>query len=170
MDRRIFGFGAVALMGLSACSSPPSRGTKFRSYDGPEVTSLVINKGARKMYALHNTEILREYDAELGLAPDGEKNIAGDGKTPEGTYLIDRRNPNSSFHLSLGISYPNSRDIAEAKRLGKKPGGQIFIHGEPNRQKAKGADWTAGCIAVKNDEIEELYAMVTNGTLITLRP
>jgi len=173
MKRRVFGIGALAALGLVGCGTPQSA-SKFRRYNGPAVTSIVINKGARKMYLLHDEEILREYSVDLGFAPDGDKKIEGDGKTPEGTYLIDRRNPNSSFHLSLGISYPNSRDIAEAKALGKKPGGEIFIHGQPNllrdlKRARKTPDWTAGCIAVKNHEIEEIYAMVQNGTLISLR-
>lgn len=172
MDRRVFGLGAVATLSLAACSSGNS---KFRRYNGPEVTSLVVNKGARKLYALHNEEILRSFDVDLGFAPDGDKKIRGDGKTPEGTYVIDRRNPNSRYHLSIGISYPNSRDIAEARAMGKEPGGDIFIHGQPNKLKElarakKTPDWTAGCIAVTNDEIEDLYAMVKNGTTITLRP
>ncbi|AAV93362.2 L,D-transpeptidase family protein [Ruegeria pomeroyi] len=171
MDRRHFGLGAAAALGLSACGSQDS---KFRRYYGPAVTSIVINKGARKMYLLNNEKVLKEYKVELGFAPAGHKQFEGDGKTPEGTYLIDRRNPNSAFHLSLGISYPNSRDVAYAQAMGKKPGGEIFIHGEPNglrdRKKAKKQpDWTAGCIAVKNDEIEEIYAMVRDGTVITLR-
>ena len=121
------------------------------------------------MYLLHNQNILKSYEFDLGFAPTGAKQIEGDGKTPEGTYFIDRLNPNSKFHLSLGISYPNKRDVAEAKAMGKSPGGAIFIHGEPNAFKAKGNDWTAGCIAVKNKEIEQIYAMVRTGTTITLR-
>ncbi|AUR09536.1 L,D-transpeptidase family protein [Phaeobacter inhibens] len=171
MDRRTFGLGAAATLGLAGCSSGPS---KFRSYNGPEVTSVVVNKGARKVYLLHHEDVLREYDMELGFAPLGHKQIEGDGKTPEGTYLIDRRNPNSRYHLSIGISYPNGQDRAKAAAMGKKPGGEIFIHGEPNNAKerkraARVDDWTAGCIAVTNDEIEEIYAMVRDGTVITLR-
>lgn len=165
MKRRLFGLGALAAFAVAGCSS-----SKFKSYNGPAVTSVVVNKGSRKMYLLHQEEILEQYDFELGFAPNGDKKIEGDGKTPEGTYLIDRRNPNSSFHLSLGISYPNSKDIAEARALGKSPGGEIFIHGQPNRSKAKGPDWTAGCIAIKNREMEQVYAMVRNGTLISIRP
>lgn len=171
MDRRVFGLGALATLGVSACGSS---GAKFRSYYGPEVTSIVVNKGARKMYLLNDTSILKEYKVDLGFAPAGHKNVRGDGKTPEGTYLIDRRNPNSDFHLSLGISYPNSRDIALARAAGRDPGGDIFIHGQPNllrerKRASKTDDWTAGCIAVRNEEMEEVYAMVRTGTLITLR-
>jgi len=154
----------VATLAVAGCSS-----SKFKTYNGPAITSVVVNKGERNMYLLHNEQVLKQYRFDLGFAPTGDKKIEGDGKTPEGTYLINRRNPNSSFHLSLGISYPNSQDIAEAKALGEKPGGEIFIHGQPNLIRAKGSDWTAGCIAVKNREIEQIYAMVENGTLITLR-
>ena len=165
MKRRLFGLGALSTVALAGCSSGP----KFRKYDGPEVTSIVVNKGDRRMFLLNNQEILKAYDFDLGFAPVGHKQVKGDGRTPEGTYLIDRRNPRSSYHLSVGISYPNSRDIAFASSLGKNPGGDIFIHGQPNNSKAKGRDWTAGCIAVKNEEIEEIFAMVQYGTLITLR-
>lgn len=164
MKRRIFGIGMVATLAIAGCSS------KFRSYDGPKVTSIVVNKGARKMYLMHHDQVLEQYRIDLGFAPVGDKKIEGDGKTPEGTYIIDRRNPNSRFHLSLGISYPNAEDIAEAKALGKSPGGDIFIHGQPNEERAKGRDWTAGCIAVTNREMEQIYAMVEIGTPITIRP
>lgn len=169
INRRTFGLLTTSALVTAGCSS------KFRSYNGPEVTSIVVNKGSRQMYLLHHEEILKEYQFALGFAPNGDKKVKGDGKTPEGTYLIDRRNPNSAFHLSLGISYPNAKDVAEARALGESPGGDIFIHGQPNlfadRREAKkrGSDWTAGCIAVKNREIEEMYAMVQVGTLITLR-
>ena len=155
---------ALAAAGLSACSQ------KYGTYNGPEVTSIVINKSARKMYLLHHEEVLKEYKVDLGFAPAGPKQFRGDGKTPEGTYLIDRRNPRSSFFLSLGISYPNSADRAYAKSKGKEPGGDIFIHGQPNNTRAKGKDWTAGCISVKDKEMSEIYAMVNVGTLITIRP
>jgi len=163
MKRRTFGLGIAATLAIPGCSS------KFKTYRGPEVTSVVVNKGARSMFLLHQNEVLEQYKFDLGFAPVGDKKIRGDGKTPEGTYRIDRHNPNSSFHLSVGISYPNANDIAEAKAMGKSPGGDIFIHGQPNLKRAKGDDWTAGCIAVKNREIEQIYAMVKFGTLITIR-
>lgn len=166
-------FGLLAATSVAAIVAGCSSG-KFRTYRGPEVTSIVVNKAARKMYLLHNEDILRSYEFELGFAPVGDKQFEGDGKTPEGTYIIDRRNPNSQYHLSLGISYPNAKDIAEARAMGKEPGGDIFIHGQPNAFKARrgsvGEDWTWGCIAVSNREMEEIYAMVKNGTIITIRP
>ncbi|TNJ45555.1 murein L,D-transpeptidase family protein [Phaeobacter sp. B1627] len=172
MHRRTFGVGLIAALGTTAgCASGPH----VSRYNGPPVTSVVVNKGARKLYLLNETKILREYEVGLGFAPVGHKAIEGDGRTPEGSYWINRRNPRSQFHLSLGISYPNTADRAAASAMGARPGGDIFIHGEPNDQKdrrraARVRDWTAGCIAVTNDEIEEIWAMVQDGTLITLRP
>lgn len=154
-------------LGLAACSS------KFKTYNGPEVTHVVVNKGDRRMFLLHHDQVLKNYRIDLGFAPSGHKQYEGDGKTPEGTYVIDRRNPNSDFHLSVGISYPNREDIAFATSQGKSPGGDIFIHGQPNAKsifKRTGPDWTAGCISVKNREIEDIYAMVKNGTPITINP
>lgn len=152
-------FLVLSLCILSACTQ------KFKTYNGPEVTKIVVLKEERKMYLLNGQKALKTYDFELGFTPVGDKKVEGDGKTPEGVYYIDRKNPNSSFHLSLGISYPNTRDRAEAARLGQSPGGDIFIHGTPNPFKSDD-DWTWGCIAVTNREIEEIYAMVKKGTPI----
>ena len=151
------------VFGLSACS------TKFRTYNGPEVTSIQVHKGARKMYLLHHDKVLKSYDISLGFAPVGHKQFEGDGKTPEGTYFIDRRNPNSEFHLSLGISYPNQADREYALAQGKPPGGDIFIHGW-SRKPIKRRDWTAGCISVKDREMEVIYAMVRDRTVIHVLP
>jgi lipoprotein-anchoring transpeptidase ErfK/SrfK len=108
-----------------------------------------------------------------GTAPDrppkGHKRMRGDGRTPEGRYIVDRRNPKSQFHLSVGISYPDAEDIARARARGVDPGGDIFIHGAPNGQRRPPrGDWTAGCIAVKNREIEEIYSMVATGTVVDI--
>jgi len=155
----------VVAFGLSACSS------KFKTYRGPEVTQILVYKGDRKMYLMHHEKVLKSYNIALGFQPVGHKQFEGDGKTPEGTYRIDRRNPNSEFHLSVGMSYPNTDDMAFAASQGKSPGGDIFIHGYPERfKKAPVPDWTAGCIAVKDREIEDIYAMVQDGTLITVYP
>ncbi|MCG6901900.1 MAG: L,D-transpeptidase family protein [Rhodobacter sp.] len=152
------------LLGLSACSS------KFRTYHGPEVTRIVVLKGERRMLLYHGTEVLAAHRIDLGFAPAGHKQFEGDGKTPEGRYLIDRRNPDSSFHLSLGISYPNAADIEAARAAGKNPGGDIFIHGKAKPGQKRGEDWTAGCISVSNREIERIYAMVKDGTVIDIYP
>jgi murein L,D-transpeptidase YafK len=150
---------------LGACSS-----SKFKRYYGPEVTRVVVMKQDRRMYLLHHDEVLEEYDIDLGFGPLGHKQFEGDGKTPEGRYTIDRRNPNSSFHLSIGISYPNERDIEVARAAGKSPGGDIFIHGRAKPFQRGGEDWTAGCISVSNKEMEWVYAMVKNGTPIDIYP
>ncbi|KAJ57275.1 hypothetical protein ACMU_01905 [Actibacterium mucosum KCTC 23349] len=159
----IDGFSQTGGVGFG-CSSGP----RIRRYNGPEVTRIQVQKGDRRMYLLHHSKVLEAYEIELGFAPAGDKKVEGDGKTPEGRYFIDRRNPRSSFYLSLGISYPNAQDRAEAAALGQSPGGDIFIHGQPNLFRAKGDDWTAGCISVENREMEDIYAMVRIGTPIDI--
>lgn len=156
----------LLLVGLAGCGS-----SKFRQYDGPEVTRIIINKSAREMYLLHGNTVLRAFDIGLGFAPEGHKQYEGDGRTPEGHYLIDKRNPNSRYHLSIGISYPNTRDVQVARAIGRPAGGDIFIHGRgPTYLKGSPRDWTAGCIAVTDDEIEDIYAMVRDGTPISIYP
>ncbi|MBU2981085.1 L,D-transpeptidase family protein [Lentibacter algarum] len=142
---------------------------KFKTYNGPEITHVVVDKTKRRMFLLSGPEVIKAYRVGLGFSPDGHKEVEGDGRTPEGRYTIDRRNPDSQFHLSIGISYPNANDIAKARSLGKSPGGDIFIHGRPKKYRNGKRDWTAGCIAVKDREMEEIYAMVKNGTPITIR-
>jgi murein L,D-transpeptidase YafK len=156
---------ALALaFGLASCGS-----SKFKKYNGPAVTLIQVQKSARKMYLLHNDTVLKSYDIALGFQPTGHKQFEGDGKTPEGLYLIDRRNPKSNYHLSLGISYPNVNDFTYASSMGKAPGGEIFIHGANNIGDNRG-DWTFGCIAVENDQVEEIYAMVRDGTVVQILP
>lgn len=151
------------LLALGACTS-----SKFETYNGPEVTRILVFKEDRKMYLMHGDRALKAYDVGLGFAPVGHKTREGDGRTPEGEYMIDRRNPNSAYHLSLGISYPNAQDREYASRNGFSPGGDIFIHGRPKKYKDAGIDWTLGCIAVTNREMQEIYAMVKNDTPITI--
>ena len=162
---RIF-LALVMALALSACAGS----SKFRTYNGPEVTRIAVYKTQRQMYLMNNDKVLSQHKIDLGFAPNGDKNFEGDGRTPEGRYFIDRRNPNSSFHLSLGISYPNAHDIEVARAAGKSPGGDIFIHGAANAFGARGTDWTAGCISVSNKEIEKIYAMVRDGTVIDIYP
>ncbi|RYG91353.1 hypothetical protein EU803_09680 [Loktanella sp. IMCC34160] len=153
----------VVVVGLSGCA------TKFRTYDGPEVTRVVVMKGDRRLYLMHHDQVLRAFEIEMGFAPEGHKAREGDGRTPEGAYWIDRRNPNSAYHLSIGISYPNAQDRARAQEMGVSPGGDIFIHGTPKIIAGRD-DWTAGCIAVTNREMEDIYAMVRDGTPIHIFP
>src|SRR6056297_3567621 len=110
------------LFSLASCG-------KFISYDGPPVTRGQIQKSDRRMYLLHHNAVLEAYDVQLGFTAAGPKQFEGDGKTPEGRYHIDRRNPDSAFYLSVGIDYPNAADRAFAASMGRKPGGDIFIHG-----------------------------------------
>ena len=155
---------AAVAFGLAAC------GSKFRTYDGPEVTRIEVWKAERRMTLFHHDEPLKTYRIALGFAPEGHKVQEGDGRTPEGWYTIDRRNPNSSYHLSIGISYPNAQDVEVARALGVSPGGDIFIHGRAGAHRSKPRDWTVGCIAVRDREMEEIYAMVRDGTPILIRP
>ncbi len=162
-SRRFVLLGGIAAF-LSGCAS------KFRSYNGPEVTRVRLFKSERLLVLDGAEGILRTYPVGLGFAPLGHKQFEGDGKTPEGSYLIDRRNPNSLFHLSLGISYPNVTDIAFAEAQGKSPGGDIFIHGGPRKgiDPTNERDWTAGCISITDRQIEEVYAMVRDGTPVDI--
>ena len=138
-----------------------------------EVDRIVIEKGKRTMAVYRDGEILKRYAIGLGFEPVGDKVQQGDGKTPEGIFRIDRRNDKSSFHLSLGINYPRPEDRAEAAALGVSPGGDIFIHGQPNRLPDNmmiPGDWTEGCVAVTNAEIEELFRYTPMGTEVEIRP
>lgn len=156
----------MVLGGLAACARV--EGPLFLDYDGPEVTEVTVDKTARRMALWHNDQRLRTYRIALGQNPVGHKQRRGDSRTPEGRYTIDRRNPESAFHLSLGIDYPSLADVARARAAGVDPGGDIFIHGRgPRFQQVRG-DWTDGCIAVRDREIEEIYAMVRNGTPVTI--
>ncbi|MBT9383867.1 L,D-transpeptidase family protein [Pseudooceanicola sp. CBS1P-1] len=165
MKRAVIFLALALTMALAGCGAK-----SIRTYDGPDVTRILVYKGDRKMYLMHGGQPLKVYNIKLGFDPVGPKQFSGDGKTPEGTYLIDRRNPNSQFHLSVGISYPNPQQMAFASEQGKQPGGDIFIHGAPNSGADVVGDWTAGCIAVTNADIEEIWSMVPDGTLITIYP
>ena len=120
-------------------------------------------------------EVLKTYKIALGGSPDGPKEREGDHKTPEGTYVIDARNRNSNYYRSLRISYPNERDKKRAKERGISPGGNIMIHGLKNGFSWVGnahskIDWTQGCIAVTDEEIEEIDKLAPNGTIVEIRP
>ncbi|MDQ2065155.1 L,D-transpeptidase family protein [Xinfangfangia sp. CPCC 101601] len=154
----------VLLTGVAACGS-----SKFKRYNGPEVTSIQVHKAERKMYLLHNQKVLKSYDIALGFAPEGHKQYEGDGKTPEGTYQISYKKPDSTYHLSLRIDYPNRLDREFAHSMNKSPGGDIMIHGGPLRP-IRQRDWTAGCIAVTDKEMEVIYSMVNVGTVIHILP
>lgn len=137
------------------------------------IDRILIEKGARQLTVFRDGQALRSYKIALGFTPDGDKQRQGDGRTPEGLFRIDQRNPESAFHLSLGIDYPQADDIARARAAGVSPGGDIFIHGQPNGYDAFPTlpyDWTAGCIALSDAAIEDLWRVVEIGTAVEIRP
>ncbi len=136
---------------------------------------IVVEKKERRLTLLSKGTILKTYKIALGGNPIGPKERKGDNKTPEGTYTIDSRNKDSRYHLSLHISYPNEQDKKRARELGVSPGGDIMIHGIKNGfswvgDLHTGIDWTKGCIAVTDEEIEEIARLAPNGTIVDIRP
>jgi len=136
---------------------------------------VVVIKSKRLLMLLNEGDILKIYRVSLGKQPNGHKIKAGDKRTPEGSYTLDSRNVESKFHLALHISYPNESDIRNAHKFGVRPGGDIMIHGLSDKMKKLGklhrtSDWTDGCIAVTNSEIEEIWKLVPDGTPIEIKP
>lgn len=143
--------------------------------DAAQADLVEIFKGERRMELKRGGRVLRSYRVALGFAPQRHKEREGDGRTPEGRYLIDARNPRSSFHLSLRVSYPGERDKAHAARLGVAPGGDIYIHGQPNGWRKffvghPDKDWTTGCIAVTDAEMREIWSLVPTGAPVVIHP
>jgi murein L,D-transpeptidase YafK len=141
----------------------------------PTADRVVVEKGDRKLHLVKNGDVFRTFDIALGIRPAGDKKFEGDFRTPEGTYLLDIRNPNSEFFLSIHVSYPNGQDSREARSQGLDPGGAIMIHGQPNMPKRSEAyystqDWTNGCIAVSNSDMIDIWLMTANNTPIEIRP
>jgi murein L,D-transpeptidase YafK len=130
---------------------------------------VIVNKSRREMLLLRGSSVLRSYRIALGPNPMGHKEREGDGRTPEGRYVIDYRNPRSRYHLSLHISYPNEADRSRAHAEGCDPGGDIMIHGLKDGERREG-DWTQGCVAVTDSEMEEIWNLVPDGTAITIEP
>lgn len=137
------------------------------------VDHIVIDKSDRTLAVYQDGALTRTYPMSLGFAPTGDKVRQGDGKTPEGLFRIDRKNAQSRFHLSLGLDYPHADDVARARAGGYSPGGDIFIHGQPDGisgfQRIS-TDWTEGCIAVNNRFMEELFAATPLGTTVEIKP
>lgn len=168
---RVFIAGVAVALVASCGGGDSSKPSKMKSYSGPPVTQVVVKKGERKLYLISGKTPIKTYEIDLGNQPVGDKQFEGDGKTPEGLYFIDRFNPNSRYHLSVGISYPSAQDVAQAAALGLRPGGDIFIHGlGPEGRALNKADWTAGCIAVNDEEIEEIFTMLRPGVPIFIYP
>ncbi len=139
-----------------------------------KASRILVDKSERTLVLFSSGKPIRSYPVSLGRNPVGHKRYEGDKRTPEGIYIIDGKNPNSAFHLSLHISYPNERDKRVARERGWDPGGAIVIHGLPTgliKTSAKyERDWTDGCIAVSNAAIEEIWDLVDEGTLIEITP
>lgn len=141
----------------------------------PRVDQIVVEKRARKLTLWYGGFPVRSFRVALGNVPIGPKRRRGDGRTPEGRYWIDGRNRHSRYHRALRVSYPSAADVDEARRVGVSPGGSIMIHGLPAGagwigQHHAGLDWTRGCIAVSNEEIDEIWDLVSDGTPIEIRP
>ena len=139
------------------------------------IDRIVVEKSARKLAVFRDGKELKSYRVALGRNPVGAKEQEGDMKTPEGVYTIDYRNPQSDYHLALHVSYPSDEDTARAAERGVNAGFDIMIHGIANGSGWIGAfhrlhDWTAGCIALTDEEIEELYRVTPDGTPIEIRP
>ena len=163
----------IALVGCAPKRLPPKPVAKPKLPD--KADRVVVNKAERKLYLMAGDIPLRTYTVSLGRTPVGHKQREGDGKTPEGTYTLISRNPDSQFYRSIRVSYPAPDDRARAQAGGYSPGGDIMIHGLPNGKGWIGKDhakydWTEGCIAVTNEEMDEIWAMVADGTKIEIRP
>ena len=136
---------------------------------------VVVVKHERALTLLNHGQLIKTYKVALGGNPRGAKTQRGDHKTPEGVYVLDRRNEHSQFYRSIHISYPNTDDRARARKLGVSPAGDVMLHGLSNGYGWIGSghrerDWTDGCIAVTNEEIDEIWRTVPDGTPIEIRP
>jgi murein L,D-transpeptidase YafK len=161
---------ALALCLSIALSAALAGGAGAARAELPKAEKLVVFKAKRTLHLVRDGWVFRAYRIKLGDKPVGPKIFQYDGRTPEGRYVIDYRNASSRFHRSLHISYPRPEDVARARRYGTSPGGDIFIHGTPGEGVAYAGDWTNGCIALKNHEIDELWRAVDDGTPIEIRP
>lgn len=177
MYKLLFPFSLI-LISLCSCAQDHRRANYFETYIevNEPIDSIAVIKSKRQLTAFHQGKKVKTYIISLGFEPVGKKQLEGDLKTPEGLYFIHTRDTISSYHTNLGISYPNADDSTNASMLGLSAGGDIKIHGFPNRHtKAQekellNSDWTIGCIAVSDFEIDELYAWVIENCPILIVP
>jgi len=160
---------ATTIVLLLLCQAPIHAG------EFPLADKVVVEKAARKLHLVRNGVAFRTYNIALGIRPVGDKRHEGDFRTPEGRYLLDTRNPDSEFFLSIHISYPNREDARSARANGVDPGGSIMIHGQPNTPTRSEAyyrtqDWTNGCIAVSNSDMIDIWLMTADYTPIEILP
>ncbi|WP_082806133.1 L,D-transpeptidase family protein [Marichromatium gracile] len=160
---------AMSLLALPRPLRPPSAPEDFRPPRPGMADRVLVRKAERRLYLLRDGVVLHSYAIALGFQPLGHKRREGDGRTPEGRYRIDWRNPASRFHRALHISYPGPGDRLRARLHGDDPGGAIMVHGTGPDTNRSG-DWTAGCIAVDNAEIEQIWSLVADGTPIEILP
>lgn len=179
-------FSALCLLALLAGALLLLRPETFRPAPHPDpgptlpevalsgpLDRILIEKSARRITLFQNDKPVRIWPIALGFAPEGDKDREGDGRTPEGIFTIDRRNDGSRYHLSLGLDYPQPEDITRARAGGYSPGGDIMIHGQPNGLTEPlmiPGDWTAGCIALTNAQMREIWGHTPTGTTVEIRP
>jgi murein L,D-transpeptidase YafK len=166
-NRAILALFALAVLSLQALSA-----SDLPLQASATADKVLVLKRQRKLYLLQGNQVLKAYRVSLGGSPVGPKIREGDRRTPEGAYVLDWHNPDSQFYKSLHISYPNAKDLARARKLGVPPGGDLFIHGQPNDFDGPGkqpGDWTDGCVAVTNAEMDEIWRAVADGTPIEIK-
>ncbi|MDG9667054.1 L,D-transpeptidase family protein [Hahella sp. CR1] len=173
----LFLAGVLFACGVGAEQAQTSLALSESAYMAPLVDKVQVKKASRLLILLKEGKPLRVYPIALGDKPLGHKQFEGDERTPEGTYSLDWRNPNSAFHKSIHVSYPNDQDVEFAKSQGREPGGMIMIHGWPNGFNHDRDsiwlyefDWTDGCIAVNNQAMDEIWSLVPDGTPIEILP
>lgn len=164
-------FRSLAIALALVCGLAPA----VSAGDFPMADKVLVEKGKRQLHLLRNGIPFRTFRIALGFAPEGDKEQEGDQKTPEGHYILDARNPDSDYFLSIHISYPSAEDVAEARRMGVDPGSAIMIHGQPNSPTFSAAyyareDWTNGCIAVSNSDMIDIWLMTPDGVPIEIVP
>ncbi len=160
----------ITTTALLATALMPSVANEF-----PVADFVLVEKGERELHLMSDGSVFRTFDIALGIQPRGDKQQEGDFRTPEGRYILDSRNPNSEYFLSIHISYPNQQDRREAREMGVSPGGAIMIHGQPNSPTRSEAyyrtqDWTNGCIALSNSDMIDIWLMTGENTPIEIRP
>jgi murein L,D-transpeptidase YafK len=161
----------IAIVGLAVCCSASEQALPASA----KADRVVVIKSRRVLTLMSHGKPMKTYKVVLGGNPIGPKLRQGDHKTPEGTYILDRRNAHSHFYHSIHISYPDAQDRARVAKLGVSPGGDVYVHGLPNGYGWLGSshrlkDWTDGCIAVTNEEMDEIWRAVPDGTVIEIEP
>jgi murein L,D-transpeptidase YafK len=163
--------GTIASTGLSAPGSISAPAAAAL----PQVERVLVRKSERRLYLMRGEEILRSYRISLGLRPEGSKERAGDYRTPEGSYRLARRNPNSDYFLSIQVTYPGPQDLERARRNHWNPGGSVMVHGQPNTPRHPASfyareDWTDGCIALSNADMVEFWHLTRENMPIDIEP